>query len=75
MDTTVILFKRSISDRSLYVISSVKCNDSVSFSFFACLLAFFFFINDQIASVKLKQIEGSAPCVIHSYMVVVKFNY
>ena len=74
MDTTVILFKRSISDRSLYVISSVKCNDSVSFSFFSCLPSFLF-IKDQIASVKLKQIEGSAPCVIHSCMVAVKFDY
>lgn len=74
MDTTVILFKRSINDRSLYVISSVKCIDSVSFSFFAYLLSFFF-INDEIASVKLKQIERSAPCVIHSCMVTVKFDY
>ena len=74
MDTTVILLKRSISDRSLYVISSVKCNDSVSFSFFTCLLSFFF-IKDQIASVKLKQTEGSASCVIHSCMVAVKFDY
>ena len=74
MDTTVILLKRSISYRSLYVISSVKCNDSVSFSFFTCLLSFFF-IKDQIASVKLKQTEGSAPCVIHSCMVAVKFDY
>ena len=68
MDTTVILFKQSINDRSLYVISSVKCNDSVSFSFFAYLLSFFF-INDEIASVKLKQIERSAPCVIHSLII------
>ena len=71
MDTTVILLKRSISDRSLYVISSVKCNDSVSFSF----LLSFFFIKDQIASVKLKQTERSASCVIHSCMVAVKFDY
>lgn len=74
MNTTVILFKRSINDRSLFVISSVKCIDSVSFSFFAYLLSFFF-INDEIASVKLKQIERSAPCVIHSCMVTVKSDY
>ena len=35
-------------------IFTVKCNDSVSFSFlFPC---FFFFVKDQIASFQLKQI-------------------
>ena len=55
------------------VISTVECNDSVSFSFFAWLL-FFFIIKDQIASFKWKQIEKSAQCVFHSYSVVIEFD-
>ena len=46
----------------------------VFLSFLACFLSSSL-IKDQIASVKLKQIEGSAPCVIHSCMVAVKFDY
>ena len=43
--------------------------------FLSLLMLSFFFIKDEIASVKLKQIERSAPCVIHSCMVTVKFDY
>ena len=54
----VILFTRSFL-RSIFIIRpscyfSVKCNDSVSFSFLSP--CFFSFVKDQIASFQLKQI-------------------
>ena len=39
----------------LLVVSTVKCNDSVSFSFF--------FVKDQLASFKLKQTVVFLKCV------------
>ena len=54
----VILFTRSFLNVIIrpIVIFTVKCNDSVSFSFlFPCFLVFFF-VKDQIASFQLKQI-------------------
>ena len=57
---------------------TVKCNDSVSFSFlFPC---FFFFVKDQIASFQLKQIvvffELSVPCVYLFHCVIAtEFDY
>ena len=51
----VILFKRSFLNIIIRPIAifTVKCNDSVSFSF--CFLVIFF-VKDQIASFQLKQI-------------------
>ena len=72
MDTTVILFKRSLIDICMsFPVSSVM----ILLVFLSLLMLSFFFIKDEIASVKLKQIERSAPCVIHSCMVTVKFDY
>ena len=52
----VILFTRSllIVIIDLLAIFTVKCNDSVSFSFLSP--CFFFFFKDQVASFQLKQI-------------------
>ena len=45
------------SEINVIVRPTVKCNDSVSFSFFSFLSpCFFFFVKDQIASFQLKQI-------------------
>ena len=52
MVSAVILFMRSFLR---FKLSTVKCNDSVSFSF----LFSFFFVKDQIASFQLKQIVQS----------------
>ena len=46
-------FLRSMLQFDLLAILTVKCNDSVSFSF---LYPCFFFVKDQIASFQLKQI-------------------
>ena len=45
----------------LLAIFTIKCNDSVSFSFLSP--CFFFFVKDQIASFQLKQIIVSHVCV------------
>ena len=47
-------FLRSMIQFDLLAIFTVKCNDSVRFSFLSSLI--FFFVKDQIASFQLKQI-------------------
>ena len=47
-------FLRSMLEFDLLAIFTVKCNDSVSFSFWSP--CFFFFVKDQIAYFQLKQI-------------------
>ena len=46
----------------------------VFLSFLASLLAFFF-LKDQIASFKLKQIEGSVACVFHYCVDEIESDY
>ena len=61
MVSAVILVKHLVSETNvmlsfdLLATFTIKCNDSVSFSFlFPCFLVFF--VKDQIASFQLKQI-------------------
>ena len=56
MVSSVVLFMRSdMLSFDLFAIFTVKCNDSVSFSFFPCF--HFFSVKDQTASFQLKEIS------------------
>ena len=58
----ISLSKASVIDFCENFLSFPLSRVMISFSFFAGLLSFFF-VKDQIASFKFKQIEGSVPCV------------